>query len=195
VAGGICQTPSYLSGKGKTAVQQEFRNQVQVFVENDLDFIICEVRWRNYRKLAGLSVAKAAERFAVIAYRCNDACLILTHVLVFNSSVSRIMVAFEASSNISYLQSPTANITVTSSSSLSASAGCAFQSASGTRCVAVLTNTTRLSTTLRRITLGHASVLLSVITSCAQTLCTASYASSWFMWKSITNNFQSCRTS
>jgi len=43
VAGGICQTPSYLSGKGKTAVQQEFRKQVQVFVENDLDFIICEV--------------------------------------------------------------------------------------------------------------------------------------------------------
>jgi len=43
VAGGICQTPSYLSGKGKTVVQQEFRNQVEVFVENDLDFIICEV--------------------------------------------------------------------------------------------------------------------------------------------------------
>lgn len=42
VAGGICQTPSYLSGKGKTAVQQEFRKQVEVFVENDLDFIICE---------------------------------------------------------------------------------------------------------------------------------------------------------
>jgi len=43
VAGGICQTPSYLSGKGKTVVQQEFRKQVQIFIENDLDFIICEV--------------------------------------------------------------------------------------------------------------------------------------------------------
>ena len=43
VAGGICQTPSYLSGRGKTIVQQEFRKQVEVFVENDLDFIICEV--------------------------------------------------------------------------------------------------------------------------------------------------------
>jgi len=43
VAGGICQTPSYLSGKGKAAVQQEFRKQVQVFVDNGLDFVICEV--------------------------------------------------------------------------------------------------------------------------------------------------------
>ena len=43
VAGGICQTPSYLSGRGKTAVQHEFRKQVQVFVDNQLDFIICEV--------------------------------------------------------------------------------------------------------------------------------------------------------
>ena len=43
VAGGICQTPSYLSGKGKAAVQQEFQKQVEVFVQNDLDFIICEV--------------------------------------------------------------------------------------------------------------------------------------------------------
>lgn len=42
VAGGICQTPSYLSGKGKQAVQEEFRKQVQVFVDNDLDFLICE---------------------------------------------------------------------------------------------------------------------------------------------------------
>ena len=28
VAGGICQTPSYLSGKGKQVVQGEFRKQV-----------------------------------------------------------------------------------------------------------------------------------------------------------------------
>lgn len=42
VAGGICQTPSYLSGKGKAAVQSEFRKQVQVFVDNGLDFLICE---------------------------------------------------------------------------------------------------------------------------------------------------------
>jgi len=56
VAGGICQTPSYLSGKDKTPVQQEFRKQVEVFVENDLDFIICEVR------LAGGPVMSAAQR-------------------------------------------------------------------------------------------------------------------------------------
>jgi betaine-homocysteine S-methyltransferase len=44
VAGGISQTPSYLSGLGKAAVQSEFRKQVQVFVENKVDFLICEVR-------------------------------------------------------------------------------------------------------------------------------------------------------
>lgn len=42
VAGGISQTPTYLSGKGKGAVQAEFRKQVEVFVENNVDFLICE---------------------------------------------------------------------------------------------------------------------------------------------------------
>ncbi|GFY62608.1 betaine--homocysteine S-methyltransferase 1 [Trichonephila inaurata madagascariensis] len=42
VAGGISQTPSYLSRKGRKAVQEEFRKQVQVFVKNKVDFLICE---------------------------------------------------------------------------------------------------------------------------------------------------------
>jgi len=42
VAGGICQTPAYLSNKGKKAVQAEFRKQVEVFVKNEVDFLICE---------------------------------------------------------------------------------------------------------------------------------------------------------
>ncbi|XP_013400476.1 betaine--homocysteine S-methyltransferase 1 [Lingula anatina] len=42
VAGGICQTPSYLSGKTKAEVQQEFRKQLDVFIKNDVDFMICE---------------------------------------------------------------------------------------------------------------------------------------------------------
>jgi hypothetical protein len=44
IAGGICQTPSYLSGLGKAAVQSEFRKQVKVFIDNRVDFLICEVR-------------------------------------------------------------------------------------------------------------------------------------------------------
>ena len=43
VLGGICQTPSYLSGLGKDAVQNEFRKQISVFVENGVDFLLCEV--------------------------------------------------------------------------------------------------------------------------------------------------------
>jgi len=42
VLGGVCQTPTYLSGKGKEAVQEEFRKQIQVFIKNDTDFLLCE---------------------------------------------------------------------------------------------------------------------------------------------------------
>ncbi|KAI0214242.1 Betaine--homocysteine S-methyltransferase 1 [Lamellibrachia satsuma] len=42
VLGGVCQTPSYLSGMGKEAVQEEFRKQIEVFVENGVDFLLCE---------------------------------------------------------------------------------------------------------------------------------------------------------
>jgi len=40
--GGICQCPTYLSGVGKEKVQEEFRKQIQVFVDTDLDFLLCE---------------------------------------------------------------------------------------------------------------------------------------------------------
>ena len=43
VLGGICQCPSYLSDVGKEKVQEEFRKQINVFVEADLDFLLCEV--------------------------------------------------------------------------------------------------------------------------------------------------------
>lgn len=40
--GGFSQTPTYLSGKGKNAVQAEFRKQAKVFVDNGMDFLLCE---------------------------------------------------------------------------------------------------------------------------------------------------------
>jgi len=42
VAGGVSQTPNYLSGSGKEAVQEQFRRQATVFVENKVDFLIAE---------------------------------------------------------------------------------------------------------------------------------------------------------
>ena len=45
--GGICQCPTYLSNVGKEAVQEEFRKQIQVFVEAGLDFLLCEVVTTN----------------------------------------------------------------------------------------------------------------------------------------------------
>jgi len=42
VCGGVCQTPTYLSGLGKTKTQDEFRKQMEVFIENDVDFILAE---------------------------------------------------------------------------------------------------------------------------------------------------------
>ena len=43
VAGNICQTPSYMSGHGKDVVQKEFQKQIEVFVKNDVDFLLGEV--------------------------------------------------------------------------------------------------------------------------------------------------------
>merc|ERR1719402_928172 len=40
--GGISQCPSYLSGKSEDEVKAEFRKQVKVFVEEELDFLLCE---------------------------------------------------------------------------------------------------------------------------------------------------------
>ncbi|PYZ99329.1 betaine--homocysteine S-methyltransferase 1 [Penaeus vannamei] len=42
VAGGLSQTPTYLSGLGKEKTQREFQNQVDVFVQNKVDFLIAE---------------------------------------------------------------------------------------------------------------------------------------------------------
>jgi betaine-homocysteine S-methyltransferase len=47
--GGVSQCPSYLTGKTKEEVQAEFRKQVKVFVEEDLDFLLCEVSVRLRR--------------------------------------------------------------------------------------------------------------------------------------------------
>ena len=43
VAGNLSQTPSYMSGLGKVVVQEEFKKQVDVFVKNEVDFLIGEV--------------------------------------------------------------------------------------------------------------------------------------------------------
>lgn len=42
VAGGISQTPSYLSGAGKAATQAQFQKQIDCFVENKVDFLVAE---------------------------------------------------------------------------------------------------------------------------------------------------------
>lgn len=42
VAGGLSQTPTYLTGLGKEAVQKEFEKQLKVFVDNKVDFMIAE---------------------------------------------------------------------------------------------------------------------------------------------------------
>ena len=43
VAGNISQVPAYLAGLGKEAVQKEFKKQTDIFVKNDVDFLIGEV--------------------------------------------------------------------------------------------------------------------------------------------------------
>jgi len=42
VAGGVSQTPDYLSGKGEDAVKNQFRKQLEVFKREGVDFMIAE---------------------------------------------------------------------------------------------------------------------------------------------------------
>ena len=42
VAGGICQTPTYLSKQPKETVMAEFYKQLDVFHGNGVDFMIAE---------------------------------------------------------------------------------------------------------------------------------------------------------
>ena len=43
VAGGVCQTPSYLSCKSETEVKAIFKKQLDVFIKKNVDFLIAEV--------------------------------------------------------------------------------------------------------------------------------------------------------
>ena len=43
VSGSVSQCPSYLAGKSKNEVQAEYSKQISFFVEEGLDFLICEV--------------------------------------------------------------------------------------------------------------------------------------------------------
>merc|ERR1712154_722526 len=40
--GGLSQCPTYLSGMSKADVQKEFKKQIDVFVSEGLDFLLCE---------------------------------------------------------------------------------------------------------------------------------------------------------
>ena len=43
VAGGVCQTPSYLSCKSEAEVKAVFKKQLDVFMKKNVDFLIAEV--------------------------------------------------------------------------------------------------------------------------------------------------------
>ena len=44
-AGSICQTSSlYSSGAGKSVVMKKFREQIEIFIKNNVDLIVAEVR-------------------------------------------------------------------------------------------------------------------------------------------------------
>lgn len=43
VAGGVSQTPSYLSCKSEDDVKATFKKQIDVFVQKKVDFLIAEV--------------------------------------------------------------------------------------------------------------------------------------------------------
>lgn len=68
-AGGLSQTPSYLSGRSKEEIQEEFRKQVQVFVKNGMDFLICEYFEHVEEIEMAIAVCKET-KLAVVATMC-----------------------------------------------------------------------------------------------------------------------------
>lgn len=50
VAGGVSQTPSYLSCKSETEVKKVFQQQLEVFMKKNVDFLIAEVN-KNMTKM------------------------------------------------------------------------------------------------------------------------------------------------
>ena len=48
IAGSISRSWGYGS-KGKDVVQEEFRKQAKIFAENNMHFIICEVKFTNFK--------------------------------------------------------------------------------------------------------------------------------------------------
>lgn len=69
VAGGICQTPSFLSGKGKAAVQDEFHKQCRAFKEGGVDFLIAEYYEHVQEMEWAIEVAKQYD-MPVAAFMC-----------------------------------------------------------------------------------------------------------------------------
>jgi len=59
VAGGICQTPTYLSGMSKEDCQAIFKKQIDVFVKEKVDFLICEYFEHVEEAIWACEVAKA----------------------------------------------------------------------------------------------------------------------------------------
>lgn len=57
VAGGVCQTPSYLSCKSETEVKAIFKKQMDVFLKKNVDFLIAEV---NLTSVSVSAVASGA---------------------------------------------------------------------------------------------------------------------------------------
>ena len=50
VAGGVSQTPTYLSGKSEDDVKAILKKQLEVFIKKDVDFLIAEVRLSRHKQ-------------------------------------------------------------------------------------------------------------------------------------------------
>ncbi|UYV72380.1 BHMT, partial [Cordylochernes scorpioides] len=70
VAGGLSQTPGYLSSKPAAEVKAEFRKQVDVFVKNNVDFLVCEYFEHVEEIEMAIAVCREASNLPVAATMC-----------------------------------------------------------------------------------------------------------------------------
>jgi len=78
VAGGVSQTPSYLSCKSEDEVKAIFMKQIEVFVQKDVDFIIAEVTQCKHTLMHRRTHGHAGTRTQNNLYRMTMACSTLS---------------------------------------------------------------------------------------------------------------------
>jgi betaine-homocysteine S-methyltransferase len=70
VAGGLSQTPTYLNNEGEAKAKAQFEKQIKVFVDNKVDFLICEYFEHVEEMVWAIETCKKVSKLPIAATMC-----------------------------------------------------------------------------------------------------------------------------